>query len=109
MEGMGLAKTGLWGSIIALITAACCVLPLILIMIGLGGSWVAVIGGIAAAGYYIAAAAALLVALAWFVAIRRHASRTVYGTLATGTAITFVAWIVLMNETRINNFLIGLM
>lgn len=109
LEGKGLAKAGLFGSIIALFTAACCVLPLTLMLIGLGGSWVAVFGNIAAAGYYVATASTALIALSWFVAIQRYAARSVYGILAAGTGMMFVAWLVLLNEGLINNFLIGLM
>ncbi|MDA4844172.1 hypothetical protein [Hoeflea poritis] len=109
MQGNGLSKAGLLGSILALFTAACCVLPLALMLVGLGGSWVAVLGSIAAAGYYVGAASTALIALAWFVAIRSHAKPGVYGKLAAGTVIMLVAWLVLMNEGLINNYLIGLM
>ncbi|MEX3008579.1 hypothetical protein [Hoeflea sp. TYP-13] len=104
-----IAKTGLAGSILALVTAVCCVLPLALMLIGLGGAWLGVFGIIAAAGYYIAGAAALIIAAAWLIAIRRHATAATYRLLFLGSALTLVAWGVLLNEAMINNYLIELM
>jgi len=43
-----------------------------LILLGLGGSWLAIFGKIAAVGFYVAAASMLLLLAGWIIALRRH-------------------------------------
>lgn len=93
-------------SISALGVAACCVLPMALMMLGLGGSWLAVFGKIAAASYSVLAVSSILVGLAWFVAVRRQSFARVKWWLSGSAAMTVLAWIVVFNETRINDYLI---
>lgn len=104
-----ISKTGLFGSIVAVISAACCVLPLTLMLLGLGGSWVAVFGTIAAASLHIVVVAAAIILAAWILAVRRRASGRTYAVLGTGTALTIVAWGLVLNEAAINDYLISLM
>lgn len=108
MAGDTLAKTGLMGSILALVSAVCCVLPLVLISLGLGGAWLSVFGAIATASYYVVGATAIIVAFGWFAAIRRHATKRTYRLLFLGSALTLIAWLVILNEPTINGFLVGL-
>ncbi|WP_299669639.1 hypothetical protein [uncultured Ruegeria sp.] len=56
------------GSVSALGVATCCVLPMVMMLLGLGGSWLAVFGRIAAASYYVLAISTALVAVSWIVA-----------------------------------------
>ena len=42
-----LAKVGVAGSILSLVSAVCCILPLLLIILGLGGAWVGLFGTVA--------------------------------------------------------------
>ena len=94
------------GSVSALGVASCCVLPMTMMLMGLGGSWLAVFGTIAAASYYVLAVSSFLVALAWLVSYRRRTIGNLKGWLAGSTALTAVAWVVVFNEARINDYLI---
>lgn len=94
------------GSLSALGVGACCVLPMTMMLLGLGGSWLAVFGHIAAFSYYVLAASTALVAVAWLVAYRRNSVRHLKWGLAASTAMTALAWVVVFNEARINEFLI---
>ena len=78
-------------------------------LVGLGGSWVAVFGMAAAAGYYVGAVAAFLLAIAWIVELRRRTKARTIFMLAAGSVGTALAWVVMLNETAINDYLISLM
>lgn len=94
------------GSISALGVASCCVLPMTMMLLGLGGSWVAVFAKISAASYYVLAASTVLVAVAWFVAVRRGSIGKLKAWLAGSTILTALAWVVVFNQARINDYLI---
>ena len=93
-------------SISALGVATCCVLPMTMILLGLGGSWLAVFGKIAAASYYVLAISTVFVVVAWVVSFRRSSMKRLKWLLAGSTALTALAWVVVFNETRINGYLI---
>jgi hypothetical protein len=93
-------------SISALGVATCCVLPMTMMLLGLGGSWLAVFGKIAAASYYVLAVSSVLVAVSWFVAYRRQSLARLKWWLSGTTTMTVLAWVVVFNETRINDYLI---
>ena len=103
-----LARVGVAGAILSLISAVCCVLPLVFIIIGLGGAWVGVFGSLAAAGYYLVAATALVLVMALFNAIRSQDRVRTYVLIFVGAVLTLVAWLVLANEGAINSVLIEL-
>lgn len=109
MKSDTLSKTGFAGSLLALFAAVCCVLPVALMAIGLGGSWVAIFGKVAAASYWIAGVSALLIALAWAIALRANASRDTRLILGAGTVLTLLAWCLILNEKALNDFLIAMM
>ncbi|GAB5376438.1 MAG: hypothetical protein AcusKO_29000 [Acuticoccus sp.] len=104
-----IARIGLAGSAVAALTASCCVLPMVLMLFGLGGSWLAVFGKIAAAGFYVGAFALLLVVAAWILALRRGSSRSTIAILAVGSVLIAGSWLVMLNETVINDYIISLM
>lgn len=104
-----MAKTGLLGSIGAALTATCCVLPVALMLLGVGGSWLGVFGPLAAASIYVAAASAVIVSGAWILAVRRRVPPRTYTLLAAGSVLTMAAWAVILNEATINDYLTGLM
>ncbi len=104
-----LSRAGLAGSFLAFFAALCCVLPIALMALGLGGAWVAIFGKIAAASLWIVGLSALLLALAWIAAVRRRASSNTMSVLAAGTLLTLLAWCLILNETVINDFLIARM
>lgn len=94
------------GSLSALGVATCCVLPMTMMLLGLGGSWLAIFGKIAAASYYVLTISTALVAISWLVSYRSGSlSKLIWWLLGT-TLITGVAWVVVFNEARINDYLI---
>jgi len=93
-------------SISALGVATCCVLPMAMMVLGLGGSWLAVFGKIAAPSYYVLAISSVLVAVSWLLAFRRKSLSRLKWWLSGSTAMTVLAWGVVFNETRINDYLI---
>jgi len=93
-------------SLSALGVATCCILPITLMMFGLGGSWLAIFGTIAAASYYALAVSTGAVALAWAVSYQRNSLGRLKWWLGGSTAMTFIAWIVVTYQGPINDFLI---
>ena len=94
------------GSISALGVATCCVLPMIMILLGLGGSWLAIFGKIAATGYYVLTISTVLVFISWLVSHKRGSMKALKWWLGGSTALIALAWVVLLNEARINDSLI---
>ncbi|WP_271951125.1 hypothetical protein [Ruegeria faecimaris] len=97
------------GSFTALGVATCCILPMALILLGLGGSWLAVFGKIAAASYYVLGGSTALLFLSGIVAYRRGSLDRLKWWLTGSFALTAIAWVIVLNEIRINDFLITLM
>ena len=97
------------GSLSAVGVATCCVMPVTMMMLGLGGSWLAVFGKIAAASFYVLGISTLILLLAWLFSYQRRSISHLKWWLAGSTALTSVAWVIVLNETRINDFLITLM
>jgi len=94
------------GSFSALGVATCCVLPMTMMLFGLGGSWLAIFGKIAAASYYVLALSSIFVAVSWLVCFQRGSIKKQKWWLAGSTALTALAWSIVFNETRINDYLI---
>ncbi|WP_300067138.1 hypothetical protein [uncultured Ruegeria sp.] len=94
------------GSVSAIGVATCCVLPMAMMLLGLGGSWLAIFGKIAAASFYVLAISTALAALSWLVSHRRGSIARLKWWLVGSTAITGMAWVIVFNEARINNYLI---
>lgn len=95
-----------FGSASALGVATCCVLPMTMLLLGLGGSWLAVFAKIAAASYYVLAASSVLIAVSWLISFRRGSVVKLKWWLAGSTTLTAFAWVVVFNEARINDYLI---
>lgn len=93
----------------ALGVTSCCVLPMTMMLLGLGGSWLAVFGKIAAASYYVLAISTVLVAVSWIVSRRRGSLTRLKWWLGGSTLVTALAWLIVFNETRINELLISQM
>ena len=113
VEGIPVMSKSLWasyaGSISALGVATCCVLPMTMMLLGLGGSWLAVFGKIAAASYYVLAAASIMLLIAWVIAARKGTLAHLKGWLVGSTILTALAWVIVFNEAQINDYLITLM
>ena len=99
-------KLSYLGSISALGVAACCILPITLMMIGLGGSWIAVLGTIAALSTPVVALSALFIAVSWVVAYRRGSLWRLRWWLSGSTALSVIAGLVVAYQVQINDFLI---
>lgn len=97
------------GALSALGVATCCVLPMTMILLGLGGSWLAVFGKISAASYYVLTFATIVQIAAWGLSYRRGSMRHMKRWLVGSTLLIALAWVIVLNETRINDFLITLM
>ena len=94
------------GSMSALGVASCCVLPMTMMLLGLGGSWLAIFGKIAAASYYILAISSVLVAVSWIVSHRRGSIMSLKWWLVGSTVMTSLAWVIVFYEAQINEYLI---
>lgn len=95
-----------FGSLSAVGVASCCVLPMTMMLLGLGGGWLAVFGKIAAASYYVLAVSTAMVALSWLAAHRRGSMAKLRWWLAGSAAMTGLAWVIVLNEAKINDYLI---
>ncbi|CTQ58309.1 hypothetical protein [Roseibium album] len=93
-------------SFTALGVATCCVLPMTMMLLGFGGSWLVIFGKIAAASYYVLAVATLFAALSWWLSLRQGAVSRLKWWLTGSTAVTAAAWVIVFYETQINEFLI---
>ncbi|MES0880258.1 hypothetical protein [Roseibium sp. SCP14] len=105
----GLIGASWAGSITAVGVASCCILPVTMMLLGLGGSWLAIFGIIAAASYYVLAVSVLLLLIAWVSAARLGSLGKFKWWLGSSTMLTLAAWAIVSNEARLNEFLIGLM
>lgn len=104
-----LASGGLISGVAAFIGASCCVLPLILVNMGLGGAWIASLAFFAVAKPYFLIASALFIALAFVVAYRgnRKPSTITMIILGSATGLTAIAYTMPWYEGRILRFLFG--
>ena len=60
--------TSFAASMASLGVATCCVLPMTMMLLGLGGSWIAVFGKISAASYYVLTISTGILVTAWYIA-----------------------------------------
>lgn len=74
LNGPALLGIGSAG-VAALLSASCCVLPLALSLVGLGGTWLTVLGPFVVWRVPILVAAGLALAVAWIVMVRRGLRR----------------------------------
>ncbi|MBO6718324.1 MAG: hypothetical protein JJ913_10250 [Rhizobiaceae bacterium] len=102
-----LSRASLGGSFAALLAATtCCVLPMSLMIAGLGGSWLAVFSPIAALSPYVIGLSVILLIAAWFAALRRGASGRTMSMLAGGSLFSLVAWLIVINDERLTMLLL---
>lgn len=104
-----LVGAGFVGAILAFLTMSCCVLPMALMLVGLGGAWMVVFSPIVAASVYILPLAVLCLVAAWVVALRRQASRRVFVLLIIASVMSGVAGLIYVFQTQLNDYLISLM
>lgn len=99
-EGATRAALGL-ATVLALLSASCCVLPIGLSVVGLGGAWLAVLGPFTAFRPMILIVVGVVVAFAWWRIIRRRKCGqvgksaliwTVFASFALFTSVTAPMW-----------------
>jgi mercuric ion transport protein len=79
-------------AILALLSASCCVLPIGLSLIGLGGAWLTILGPFVAYRLYILAGLALLLGWSWFSLLRPGSCRARRRKAVRYTAIATLAF-----------------
>jgi mercuric ion transport protein len=109
MNLKGLIGTSFSSSAAALGVATCCILPMTMMLLGLGGSWIAVFGKVAAASYYVLIVSGIFLLIGWVAAVRRGLPASQKWWLGLSTALTAIAWVIVVYETPINDYLITLM
>lgn len=100
---------GWGGGVVAALTAACCVLPMALMLAGVGTSFMWIFARGAAISPYIAGLAVLLNVVGWVVATRRGAAASVRAGLTIGSVLSLVAILLILGEGRVNDLLLTLM
>ena len=93
----------------ALGVATCCVMPMTMMAFGLGGSWLAVFGKIAATSLYVLGLSSVILRTAWLVARYNSSTSRLKWWLLGSAALTACAWVVFFTEARIIDFIITLM
>ena len=104
LPGLGLPLSALAAGV-----ALCCVLPMTFMLVGLGGSWLAVFGTIAGYSMPVLTLSAILIAIGWGIAVQRGSFGRQKWLLGSATVLTGLAWIVFLNEATINNKIIEMM
>ena len=97
------------GSLSALGVATCCVMPMTMMLFGLGGSWLAVLGKIAASSLYILGLSTVILLAAWLVARHNGSVSRLKWWLLGSSGLTACALLVFFNEAPINDVIITLM
>ncbi|MFT4959142.1 MAG: mercuric ion transport protein [Paracoccaceae bacterium] len=104
-----ITRLGLPLSFLSLGVAVCCILPMTFMLFGVGGAWLAVFGKIAGASVAVLTVSAILIGLGWVMALLRGTAWRQKWLLGSATALTGLAWLVYLNETKINMQLIEIM
>ena len=102
-------KLSLGSTLAALGVSACCVLPVSFILLGMGGGWLAIFGNIAAVSYYVLACATLFIGYSALMSYRRGMLSRLKWWLISATSLTAIAWVIVLNKARINDYLISRM
>lgn len=104
-----LPGAGLVVAVAALAGASCCVLPLMLAAVGVGGAWIAQLAIFVTYQWYILTFAIALIAISWVVALVRGSSRRAKIILAISTALVAAAVILPVYEDDITQQLLKVM
>ncbi len=104
-----LASGGILSGLVALIGASCCIIPLVLFNIGLGGAWLAKLEFFVVAKPYFMIASAVFIISAFIAAFwgGRSPSRKTITILVVATVFTGFAYVMPWYEGRILRFLFG--
>jgi mercuric ion transport protein len=86
-----LSTLGLAVAAAAFVGASCCALPLILASAGLAGAWIANLEIFVVYRAYITVVALVVIAVGWWIALRRHSSRGTLIVLGCATVLVLGA------------------
>ena len=89
----------------ALIGASCCILPLLLAIGGVSGSWIAGIGALTPYQPYLLGLAALCITVGWAIAIRRRMSLWIVAVLAMATLLVLGSVVTAIYERPVTQYL----
>lgn len=104
---LALPNTSLVGSVLALLGASCCVLPMAFVLLGLGGSWLAVFAPIAGLSPYLLGIAAAFVLAAWISARFQLGAPRVRWTMGASTIAAILAHAVYLYRDPLTDLLVG--
>ena len=104
-----LPGAGLLAAIAALVGASCCVLPLMLAAVGVGGAWIAQLEIFVTYQWYILTTAVALSAISWIVAFVRGSSRRAKIILTVSTVLVAAAFIMPIFEDDMTEQLLKMM
>lgn len=104
-----LPGAGLVAAIAAFAGASCCVLPLLLASVGVGGAWIAQLSIFVTYRWYILTFALMLIAASWLVALFRGSSTRARFILAIATALVIAALLMPTYEDDITRQLLKVM
>jgi mercuric ion transport protein len=97
--------SGLVAGLAALVGASCCVLPLTLAILGVGGAWIAYLGPLVAYRSWMLAFAVAIILFAWSAALVRRPGPRAIVLLSLATAAVGAALAVAAYETEITRYL----
>ena len=78
-------------ALLALLSASCCILPVALSIVGLGGAWLSVLGPFVAYREFVLAAVALALLWGWIAVLRRGHGRMALVTLTVASLVFLIA------------------
>jgi mercuric ion transport protein len=103
-----LSTLGLVAALAAFVGASCCVLPLVLASAGLAGAWIANLEIFVVYRIYITLVALVVIAIGWWIALRRRSSRGTLIVLGCATVLVLGALILTEYEGTITRYVLSL-
>lgn len=97
------------GSGLSFGATSCCVLPMVFMLAGAGGSWLGLFAPLAGVAVPLLLASTALLVLSWGLAWRRGTIARLRWRLAGTTALSGLAWGIFAFQDGINDALIGMM
>jgi mercuric ion transport protein len=103
-----LSTLGLAAAVAAFVGASCCVLPLVLAWVGLAGAWIANLEIFVVYRAYITVLALVVIAVGWWISLRRHSSRGTLIVLGCATVLVLGAFLLTAYEGQITRYVLSL-
>ena len=87
-----------FAALLALLSASCCVLPIGLSILGLGGAWLTVLGPFVAYREFIGVAVAIAIVWAWYRVLRRWPCRARRRSAIVWTSLASFAFLIALSS-----------